>query len=79
MNARLREAAATLCSAIASDRVGHPCKWIGWNDIAHALGTTYAARQLASEAWATTSCIARHEAWALACSLLRSGEFEDES
>ena len=91
MNARLREAAAMLCSAMATDRATN--EWLNLREIADALSTPIEAQDLAlgiqytswDELGRTSSVrpsdyalwlVAWTETWALACSLLRSGEFQ---
>ena len=74
MNAQLREAAATLCSAMATDRISPP--WRNCHDIADALGTPIEAHKVAWDALILHASMPWHVAWAEACSLLRSGEFQ---
>ena len=73
MNARLREAAATLCSAYASNS--------GFEiaEIINSIGLSWEANDIASDAWfysISNGAVSDDQLWAEACSLLRSGEFK---
>ena len=74
VNKNLREQAATLCSAYASECIAN--QWVAGQEIVDALGTSRQARVIAQRAYDRVPMGTWSEAWAEACSLLRSGEFE---